>query len=346
MVTQKRNNTEYDNAMEQYNQQLQDYKNKMNWQNVLFSSQILQALKLVPEPNAKAKIDLLLPTSSDLNSYGVEYHQPGEEYIASAIGDKSSGAVRLDQTGESLLHVTNAQAGKDFARVTYTGLQNSMWAGHHISKIIATYSQLTDVYGIGNKDANGNPIGYIAISNDPYYGTFTYGLGGFAIDYQYYDENGNRINFGDQNDGAGAWFSIGSLNSSGPTGRVESVQLQSPGRLYQLAGSKVGVYSNVSMTNPIPDSTGKSGDYAYSPESTLPDDWDSTLGLNDPNAYIGATVAHVTGDHVKFSFFTQGNHNNMWAYPSTIVPVTPGPSRPVRKTSEAHYRYNQAYDLI
>lgn len=338
--TQKRNNTEYDNAMEQYNQQLQDYKNKMNWQNVLFSSQILQALKLVPEPNAKAKIDLLLPTSSDLNSYGVEYHQPGEEYIASAIGDKSSGAVRLDQTGESLLHVTNAQAGKDFARVTYTGLQNSMWAGHHISKIIATYSQLTDVYGIGNKDANGNPIGYIAISNDPYYGTFTYGLGGFAIDYQYYDENGNRINFGDQNDGAGAWFSIGSLNSSGPTGRVESVQLQSPGRLYQLAGSKVGVYSNVSMTNPIPDSTGKSGDYAYSPESTLPDDWDSTLGLNDPNAYIGATVAHVTGDHVKFSFFTQGNHNNMWAYPSTIVPVTPGPSRPVRKTSEAHYRYN------
>ena len=340
ITTQKQNNSDYQKEMAEYQKALADYKNKIGQKTVLTSSEIAQALKLGEEPNAKANIELLKTGISDANKYGYESHDAPSKFLQERLNDSTPGALRLDQSGFKLLHVSSdvAKLGGNFAKVTYTNLQNSSFAGKKISKIVATYNQLTDVWGTW-----GDGVGYIAISNDPYYGTFTYGFGGFGVTYEYYDENGQKINFGDQPDGSGAWISIGSLNSSGPNGRTEAVQLQSPGKLYQLAGSYVTVHPNAGqMAN-----GGYVGNSAFSDTFGLdggigsPLGWsDSTAGLSAPDAYKAATVAHVTGDHISFSFYTIGVHNNMWAYPSTIVPVTPGPKKPTLKHAEAHYHYN------
>lgn len=338
IATQQQNNSDYQKKMAEYQKALADYKNKLGQEVVLTSSEIAQALKLGEEPNAKANIELLKTGISDANRYGYESYDVPSRFLQERLHDGSAGALRLDQSGFKLLHVSSdvAQLGGNFAKVIYTNLQNSSFAGKKISKIVATYNQLTDVWGTW-----GDGVGYIAISDDPYYGTFTYGFGGFGVTYEYYDENGQKINFGDQSDGSGAWISIGSLNSSGPrNGRTEAVQLQSPGKLYQLAGSYVTVHPNGGqMAN-----GGYAGNSAFSDTFGLdgggPLGWsDSPAGLAAPDAYKAATVAHVTGDHISFSFYTIGAHNNMWAYPSTIVPVTPGPKKPILKHVEVHYHY-------
>lgn len=297
----------YHTAMQSYNDALAKYQKDIDNKHIVFTSSIIQRLKLQSEPNATISATLLQPTD-DSDGYGLESHKGPTDFLENTFG-KANGAAQIDKDGFILFHC-NEELGKgDVLKVTYTGLNNSYIGNKPIKKIVATYSQLTGPFFGGYKDSKGRPVGYIAISANPAHGTFSYRIGGFVVNYQYYDADGNLITFNKiENDGGGAWIAIGSLNrSDGDWARTEHSQLQSTGKAYGIYGSLV---------------TPKSGNVLDADKST--DDgslgaWDEPL--DTPLAYKGAGLYHVWGDSVKVSYYSTGVNNDMWATISTIIPT-------------------------
>ncbi|WP_218046523.1 LPXTG cell wall anchor domain-containing protein [Limosilactobacillus reuteri] len=176
--------------------------------------------------------------------------------------------------------------------------------------------------------------------------------------YQYYDTNGNLIDFSGTNN---AWLSVGSLNfdqgndyqggknEGNPTSGIsEGVKLISGAQIKQLAGSSISVhddgwayagfnnYSGTGMNNGINTDNGGSG-------------WDMD---GSPNAYYGAIVFQLTGSSVSLrqglvswggaDIASQYNNqflNNAWFTAGTTLPETQI-KQPIRKASETHYHYN------
>ena len=91
----------------------------------------------------------------------------------------------------------------DIIEVTYTNLSRSSYRGKKISKIIATFSNVTQ--------DNLSPYNIsFAIYSNPYYGFWYWQSSKITVNYKFYDENNHLISF-DNTDNS--WITIGSLNS-------------------------------------------------------------------------------------------------------------------------------------
>ena len=308
---------------------------------VITTNSVNQALSLKPENNATVDIEALNPRIT------FKRVEEGTKYAGYQIFDKNNA------------YVNNIDG--EFLRVTYTNLKNSTYKGSKISKIVVTYSDSTPT---GNRITQSGLNAVTEGANDNFLVVFEDPVRGdmhsttVTATYQYYDANGNLIDFSGTNN---AWLSVGSLNfdqgndyqggknEGNPTSGIsEGVKLISGAQIKQLAGSSISVhddgwayagfnnYSGTGMNNGINTDNGGSG-------------WDMD---GSPNAYYGAIVFQLTGSSVSLrqglvswggaDIASQYNNqflNNAWFTAGTTLPETQI-KQPIRKTSETHYHYN------
>lgn len=249
-----------------------------------------------------------------------------------------------------------------FLRVTYTNLKNSTYKNSKISKIVVTFSDSTPT---GNRTTqsglnaitNGASDNFLQVWADPVRGDMHSTT--VTSTYQYYDANGNLIDFSGTNN---AWLSVGSLNfdqgndyrgdgnEGNPTSGIsEGVKLISGGQIKQLAGSSISVhndgwayanfnnYSGTGMNNGRSTANGGSG-------------WDMD---GSPNAYYGAVVFQLNsssislrqgivpwgGANIGSDRYNNKFLNNSWFIAGTTIPETKL-QKPTLKTTPVHYHYD------
>ncbi|MCR4913482.1 MAG: LPXTG cell wall anchor domain-containing protein [Lactobacillus sp.] len=290
------------------NAQIQQYKQKLDeYQKTLNSDQInpdliRQELILGSEKDAELSYKLL---SKDVDaSY--------DKWFGGGISrDNYKHTVEVDAHNKGNLT-------GDIIEVTYTNLSRSSYRGKKISKIIATFSNVTQ--------DNLSPYSIsFAIYSNPYYGFWYWQSSEITVNYKFYDENNHLISFDNADN---SWITIGSLNSG--KGRYESAKLNSSGRTYGFKDSSVTVHNgNTIYSDKANDSGSKIGDswqttYSADVTSNYPwgtNDWDK--GLADPHAYYGAGVFKVNGSNLNITYGTKRAvfvNPGTWATISTTIP--------------------------
>ena len=206
----------------------------------------------------------------------------------------------------------------DIIEVTYTNLSRSSYRGKKISKIIATFSNVTQ--------ENLSPYGIsFAIYSNPYYGFWYWQSSKVTVNYKFYDENNHLISFDNTDD---SWVTIGSLNSG--KGRYESVKLNSSGRVYGFKDSSVTIHNGNTLysdkANDIGSRIGDNWQTTYSSDVTSNYPWGTNSwdkGLDDPHAYYGAGIFKVNGNGLNVTYGTKRAvfvNPGTWATISTTIP--------------------------
>lgn len=247
----QQDSAEYQRKLAQYNQDWNAYKAKNGIAanaNVITSGMIDQGLRLQREGNAKVTFSNVIGTNNpsgwDLGNAsqggksGFTFDMSHTKYLS--WGKYPWTLTRRNAYGEGSTQyafVANAiNEGRITVTATYTNLQNSSYTdedgvNHKIAKIIATYST----------SGNSTDWPLLYINADPTEGFWYMGVNPVEVTYQYFDENGNPIRFGDN-----AWITFSSLNagnglhdSGAQDGRHEMVQANNNIGLHQLAGSSI-----------------------------------------------------------------------------------------------------------
>ncbi|WP_238121489.1 GbpC/Spa domain-containing protein [Ligilactobacillus salivarius] len=301
--------TNINNKVKQYQQKLDEYQKTLN-SDQINPDLIRQELILGSEKDAELSYKLL---SKDVD----------------ASYDKWFGGVISRDNYKHTVEVDAHNKGNltgDIIEVTYTNLSRSSYRGKKISKIIATFSNVTQ--------DNLSPYNIsFAIYSNPYYGFWYWQSSEITVNYKFYDENNHLISF-DNTDNS--WITIGSLNSG--KGRYESAKLNSSGKVYGFKDSSVTVHNgNTLYSDKANDSGSKIGDswettYQADVTSNYPwgtNDWDK--GLADPHAYYGAGVFKVNGSNLNITYGTGRAvfvNPGTWATISTSIPKGSGPVAP------------------
>ena len=285
--------------MQQYKQKLDEYNKNLN------SSQINPDL---------IKQQLILGNETDAN---ISYKALRDD-IKVEYNDKKGTMAAMKDSKTSLMVTTDNQGNLtgNIIEVTYSNLSKSTYKGRKISKIIATYSN-----AIKDKLA-AYSVSFRVMSN-PFEGFWYWQISSISVDYKYYDENNNLINFDNDDQ---SWITIGSLNSG--LGRYESAKLNSNGKTYSFYGGGVTVHNgNTLYSDKSIDINSKIGsDWRNTTGATSKfpwgsDDWDR--GLDDPHAYYGAGIFKVVGNNLNITYGTSRINMNMpgtWATISTTIP--------------------------
>ena len=290
------------------NAQIQQYKQKLDeYQKTLNSDQIntdliRQELILGSEKDAELSYKLL---SKDVD----------------ASYDKWFGGVISRDNYKHTVEVDAHNKGNltgDIIEVTYTNLSRSSYRGKKISKIIATFSNVTQ--------DNLSPYNIsFAIYSNPYYGFWYWQSSEITVNYKFYDENNHLISFDNADN---SWITIGSLNSG--KGRYESAKLNSSGRVYGFKDSSITIHNGNTLysdkANDVGSRIGDNWQTTYSSDVTSnypwgTNDWDK--GLDDPHAYYGAGVFKVNGSNLNITYGTKRAvfvNPGTWATISTTIP--------------------------
>ena len=326
-------NREYKNQADDINQKIDAYKSEYDKyqkeldaycatlnKDQIDSNAIIQSLLLKSEPNAQVTFD----NKSNLTYKGKTDNYHTFELVS---GNDISGTVS----------------------VTYDNLENSFYGNKKIKKIVAVFSNAnTDFQKISNRDTAS-----LNIIQDPTLGFWYNGIEGIDVDYTFYDVDGNLIDFSnDKLTGAGAWITLGSLNSG--SGRIEKVKLLSTGKAYGFKNSSVSIHSGNELYSEKTNSMAlKQGEDPLASNTNWIDreatdfpwgneEWDA--GLENEHAYYGAGVLNVTGKDIKLRFSTTRNYNlegvnsGTWATISTtIVKDDSGIKTPEKPTVNYHF---------
>ena len=232
------------------------------------------------------------------------------------------------------VYITSNNQGNlngDIIEITYTNLNKSSYKGKKISKIIAIFSnEIQDTIST-------EPVS-LSIYSNPYHGFWYWNSSSITVNYKYYDEDNNLINF-DNTDNS--WITIGSLNSG--LGRYEFAKLNSLRKVYSFKDSSVTIHNENTLysdkANSIFSIIGSNwSDTTPVEQSNFPwgtDDWDT--GLDNRHAYYGAGVFNITGGSLNITYGTKRVNNNTsgtWATISTTIPKGSGPEAP-----DIHYHH-------
>lgn len=309
----------YKSEYDKYQKELDAYRATLN-KDQIDSNAIIQSLLLKSEPNAQVTFD----NKSNLTYKGKTDNYHTFELVS---GNDISGTVS----------------------VTYDNLENSFYGNKKIKKIVAVFSNAnTDFQKISNRDTAS-----LNIIQDPTLGFWYNGIEGIDVDYTFYDVDGNLIDFSnDKLTGAGAWITLGSLNSG--SGRIEKVKLLSTGKAYGFKNSSVSIHSGNELYSEKTNSMAlKQGEDPLASNTNWIDreatdfpwgneEWDA--GLENEHAYYGAGVLNVTGKDIKLRFSTIRNYNlegvnsGTWATISTtIVKDDSGIKTPEKPTVNYHF---------
>ena len=226
---------------------------------------------------------------------------------------KTSVRINTDNTGDLTGNVIE---------ITYSNLSKSTYKGRKISKIVATYSDV-----IRDKQAPRNV--QLRIMSNPFKGFWYWNTFEVKVDYKYYDENNNLINF--DND-ASSWITIGSLNAG--NARQEGASLLSAGKAYGFKDSSVTVHDGNTLYSDKANGfhTIIGGDWRDTTaidQSQYPwgtDYWDT--GLDNRHAYYGAGIFKISGSNLDITYRTTRANNlpkgytdwGIWSTISTTIP--------------------------
>ena len=301
--------------MQQYKQKLDEYQKTLN-SDQINPDLIRQELILGNEKDANISYKTL---RNDIKAF----HNNNKD-ITAMDDSKTSITVDTDNTGNLTGNVIE---------ITYSNLSNSTYKGRKISKIVATYSDI-----IRDKQSPRN-VGLRIMSN-PYHGFWYWNSSSITVNYKFYDEDNNLINF--DND-ASSWITVGSLNAG--YGRQEGASLLSAGKVYGFKGSSVtGHDGNTLYSDTANDfQTIIGGDWRDTKaidQSQFPwgtDYWDT--GLDNRHAYYGAGIFKISGSNLDINYRTTRADNlpenygawGIWATISTTIPKS-------SMDSEIHYK--------
>ena len=310
---------QYQDAYAKYQEELKKYQDSLTGDEI-DSSSIIQDFELNAEPDAKVEFTnnsnmVFIGQSDDLYSFDLK--DPSHNITGNIV-------------------------------VNWTNLKHSSYRGKPITRIEATFSNITsDLTKHSHTNLTSERLSFYT---DPTKAFWYNGISDIDVTYRYYDEDGNLINFQNNPEtGAGAWITIGSLNAG--AGRVEKVKLLSDGKVYGFKDSSVTVHDGDSLyssgANEIQSIVGSNPLNEVHGEAKFPwgtENWDT--GLTSPHAYYAAGVINFTGTDLKLKFSTERNYAikdvnpNTWATVSTTIVrdnsgLTP-PQKPVMK-----YHLNQ-----
>ena len=231
------------------------------------------------------------------------------------------------------VYITSNNQGNlngDIIEITYTNLKKSSYKGKKISKITAIFSnEIQDTIST-------EPVS-LGIYSNPYHGFWYWNSSSITVNYKFYDEDNNLINFDNADD---SWVTVGSLNSG--LGRYEFAKLNSLGKVYSFKDSSVTIHNENTLYSDKANTSlsiigSNWSDTTNVEQSNFPwgtDDWDT--GLDNRHAYYGAGVCNITGGSLNITYGTKrviNAHSGTWATMSTTIPKGSGPS------ADIHYHH-------
>ena len=284
-------NAEINKANDEAQKAYEDAKKKVDSEN---------AAKLAEYNKALAEMQAELDANRGKDGYLTQ------DLVQSLVFDSEPNATAVVETpgGEKFEVVNGVQnldekyfvAKGQTLKVTYTNLENSSYNGTKISKVVYTYTALTDNgdYVFPLKDPT-QTVNHHA-GGDP----FTTGKLALAFTAQFFDKDGNVISFSKD---APALIAINSMNNTknySGTGYGESItDLGENTEFIKINGSSVDYNNGVvySATDNAYVSAGSR--YESNPLNNPNEYWDST---DSPLRWYGAGVLKVTsGDTISFT---------------------------------------------
>ncbi|OYS86778.1 hypothetical protein CBG24_08840 [Limosilactobacillus reuteri] len=322
--TQKRNNSEFDQASKKYQDQLKKYQDSLATAQTIVPDQIIQGLKFQKNSSAKMQVENLQPNQGTIGD--------GRWYSNNMNGD--------------------------FLRATYTDINGAQYTDmngnvHNIDKMVVTYSNLV----LGPR-FRGMKAWFRPATGTGWGDVDSFYIKSVNATYQFYDEQGNPINFAPGT----AWLFLSSLtrwanNNDGNLmvdpnqDHVEAVKAINGSKLYNLPEGKAVVhadgnaYEDASIyTKRIPYHPVGDGDNGYDHDGgaviasvsngmtlqwNLQQNYDPNSGKDKADT-PSFTVSHEDAKDGGWYYFSIKNN--------TLNGISMLP--PVRKTTEVHYHYN------
>lgn len=347
----------YQQALQKYQQELQNYQAQMKKFDVpdsankylsamnptgLSSDDVKNNLFVGQEPNAQISVKALSDQVTVQTMSFNDWNNQINKGIANTNYHTKNVAVIEDKTMKSITG--------PYAQVTYSGLQSAYYANQPVSKIVVTFSNL-HVDGNGNLGSLANVSGPVTYAyNNIADGMGIGGAGSVDVSYQFYDKNGNLINF---NDNEPAYMSVTSINdwwnqnskqhpnlsnettgpcTDGTATHVEYAKLLSPGKAYSLKGSTLTVHDGNDLY-----SDGTNG--SSLPDGTYWDNADSPL-----QAYGSGAFEVTTGNSINVQYGDMCNNDpsgdgayGIWWTVQTQLP----PTIPTKPSATIHYHYDK-----
>lgn len=330
VVTQKRNDADFDSKMAEYKSALENYQ-----RNLANSTQI--------DPH---KVIENLSINNDAGAVGtVEYLQTPSEKI------NAPQAAQIKDLGEATTSVGgyyDHDMKGDFLKVTFTNFNDKSTyvdmngVSHHIGKVVVTYSDLT-VLPTQRRNSSQRPVFVVStksVYRRPWNGVDVLNVLGANQRFDFYDDAGNYIDFVPGT----AWMPFGSLTRSWSgqhqdryeDDHVEKVKAISGAKLFQIPGGNATLHDDGSVYS----------DPGYRIEekgavNSLGNDGGAGIASIQNGAtfrlYIqpfdnAETHGDQSGNDADWNFFI----NNTTALEGISLKV------PSRKTTEVHYHYDVA----
>lgn len=312
MAQYQKDEKTYQDQLEAYNKAIAGLSQKGVAATGVDPKTIQQKLVLAKEPDATTKILNL--------GNGVQQNTINGHHIMNNPSGLDSKTTTCLTWGRSAYNGT-------IGAVEYDNLKNSSYNGDKITKIVATFSNA----GPLNTNFAQTDVPGLVIYSDPTDGFWYNFEENITVNYQFYDDKGQLINFDPNN----SWLTIASLNhhndSRGPEYQnVEKATLNSAGNVDQIQGSSVTVHGRTLYSDNI--------------NSDTPDTpWDITGGIQE---FYGAGLFDVSGNNINITYSTtNGNNQNAasnvtWVTLQTTIPFIPTPPKEPQKPTHQYATWN------
>lgn len=339
LVTQKQDNTEYNNAMAEYKRKLQDYKNGHGISGqVVTSGDVVQRLEIDNDPGMQV-------VASNLNNVKASY-----------IDDEKFNGI--DSVGKCIHLETIDQNKPGSATLTFTNASNLSYMGKKITKVVQQISLIPNSDRRPSFDAAANMYwGYNTWNNK----TIT--------NWRFYYADGTGVSFTPNT----AYLSVASLNNyTNNLGAysIETTTVDSGGKALSLYGSSVTSHGNLLYSNNANSyndrgiqicgvkpgeagsiDTGFRFNSSAITNTDIPQGWDRT---GSPLRYYGSGLISLEGPALTMTIEAKntGIPNNakwrdgMWWNVATLIPQTPGPQKPEPKSSSINFHYDKKNNLV
>ena len=302
----------YDKELEVYNQKIKDAE-RLKTQEGYLSEAKAQSLIFNNEPGATiSKISGQAAYLKKSKFYSDKIH-PDAQLNLSTYEESDYLKDSDDKSGNQVIKLAYNQP----VRVEYTSLNNSSYNGIKISKVVYTYTLIQSEKWQVLAEIYNDPTKTIRFGS-----SFDTDRIEIKLDTEFYDENGKKIQFSEENP---ALVSFSSLNSYGRDYREYVKDLKGL-RFIKINGSSVD-YNGTRMQ------AQESNENARVDRSSKYYDWDRA---ESPVAYYGAGAAMITNSDISFVFGAYRDRRQWFAFNGAvkakdvvIKPVEPKkPSKP------------------
>ena len=316
----------YDSDLAKYNAEKAEYdrnKDKLGYVNV---GLLTQKFNFKSEPNARIQIQgqyANIKSSALRSKKGNIFFTSMSQYSPQDYTSQPELTEPInDSAGASGSYPIIMEKNRTVT-VTYTGLENSSYAGRKITKVVYRFTPtiLGSTTGKAFAKIYKDPTDTIAIGSELLIGRIE-----FNFEAEFYYENGERVNFKPTDP---ALFSLSSLNASNtrigslegassdpslPSQYYEYVRKSSDQTFYKINGSSVDLHGDMIYSDTNNNGIGS---------------WDSNTA---PNQWYGAGIIQSSGDVVRLKVGATDDRNYWFKFDSNVKTVTTTMNKPTEPT--------------